>query len=82
MKEGCKVGSFTLNKGDDMPDCSCGTCNCQQTIQQLERHQLENLHTIANLEMQLNKLQKPKKHMFPEKPPLDTLEEECVACSA
>ena len=66
-----------------MTDCSCGTCNCQETIQQLERHQLENLHTIANLEMQLNKLQKSKKHMFPEKPPsLDTLEEECVAWSA
>lgn len=66
-----------------MTDCSCGTCNCQETIQQLERQQLENLHTIANLEMQLNKLQKPKKHMFPENPPsLDTLEEECVACSA
>jgi hypothetical protein len=65
-----------------MTDCSCGTCNCQETIQQLERQQLENLHTIANLEMQLNKLQKPKKHMFPENPPpLDT-EEECIACSA
>ena len=66
-----------------MTDCSCGTCNCQETIQQLERQQLESLQIIANLEMQLNKLQKPKKHMFPEKPPsLDTLEEECVACSA
>ena len=65
-----------------MTDCSCGTCNCQETIQQLVRHQLENLHTIANLEMQLNKLQKPKKHMFPENSfSLDT-EEECVACSA
>ena len=65
-----------------MTDCSCGTCNCQETIQQLERQQLENLHTIANLEMQLNKLQKPKKHMFPENPPpLDT-EEECITCSA
>ena len=61
-----------------MTDCSCGTCNCQETIQQLE-----NLHTIANLEMQLSKLQKPKKHMFPENPPpLDTVEEECIACSA
>jgi hypothetical protein len=66
-----------------MTDCSCGTCNCQETIQRLERQQLENLQTIANLEMQLSDLQKPKKHMFPEKPPsLDTLEEECVACSA
>ena len=66
-----------------MTDCSCGTCNCQETIQQLERQQLENLHTIANLEMQLNKLQKPKKHMFPKNPPsLDTVEEECITCSA
>ena len=67
-----------------MTDCSCGTCNCQETIQKLERQQLESLQIIANLEMQLNnKLQKPKKHMFPEKPPsLDTVEEECVACSA
>ena len=66
-----------------MTDCSCGTCNCQETIQKLESQQLESLQIIANLEMQLNKLQKPKKHMFPEKPPsLDTLEEECVACSA
>ena len=45
-----------------MTDCSCGTCNCQETIQKLERQQLESLQIIANLEMQLNnKLQKPKK---------------------
>ncbi len=66
-----------------MTDCSCGTCNCQETIQKLERQQLESLQIIANLEMQLNKLQKPKKHMFPENPPpLDTVEEECITCSA
>ena len=66
-----------------MTDCSCGTCNCQETIQKLERQQLESLQIIANLEMQLNKLQKPKKHMFPKNPPpLDTVEEECITCSA
>ena len=66
-----------------MTDCSCGTCNCQETIQKLERQQLERLQIIANLEMQLNKLQNPKKHMFPNNPPpLDTVEEECITCSA
>ena len=66
-----------------MTDCSCGTCNCQETIQQLERQQLENLHTIANLEMQLNKLKKQKKNLYPKNPPpLDTVEEECITCSA
>ena len=47
-----------------MTDCSCGTCNCQETIQQLERQQLESLQIIANLEMQLNKLQRPKNICF------------------
>ena len=46
-----------------MTDCSCGTCECQNTITRLEAQQLENLHTIANLEIKLEKLQ--KKHMFP-----------------
>ena len=61
-----------------MTDCGCGACECQTTIQNLERQQLENLHTIANLEMQVNKLQ--KKRMFPDNFPSE--EEECVACSA
>jgi hypothetical protein len=60
-----------------MTDCSCGTCECQTTIQNLERQQLENLNTIANLEMQVSKLQ--KKNMFPANLPE---EEECVSCSA
>ena len=65
-----------------MTDCSCGTCECQDTIGKLERQQLENLHTIANLEMQVSKLQ--KKHMFPKNIPSmdETPEEECIACSA
>ena len=37
------------------------------------------MHTIANLEIKLEKLQ-TKKHMFPENVPQE--EEECVACSA
>ena len=61
-----------------MTDCSCGTCECQTTIQNLERQQLENLHTIANLEMQVKKLQ--KKNMFPDNFPSE--EEECISCSA
>ena len=60
-----------------MTDCSCGTCECQNTITRLEAQQLENLHTIANLEMQVKKLQ--KKNMFPVNLPE---EEECIACSA
>jgi len=60
-----------------MTDCSCGTCECQNTIGKLERQQLENLHTIANLEMQVEKLQ--KKNMFPANLPE---EEECISCSA
>jgi hypothetical protein len=60
-----------------MTDCGCGACECQTTIQNLERQQLENLHAIANLEMQVSKLQ--KKNMFPENFPE---EEECVSCSA
>ena len=60
-----------------MTDCSCGTCECQNTITNLERQQLENLHTIANLEMQVKKLQ--KKNMFPANLPE---EEECISCSA
>ena len=61
-----------------MTDCGCGTCECQTTIQNLERQQLENLHTIANMEMQIKKLQ--KKNMFPTTMPSE--EEECIACSA
>ena len=61
-----------------MTDCSCGTCECQNTITRLEAQQLENLHTIANLEMQVKKLQ--KKNMFPANLPQE--EEECIACSA
>ena len=62
-----------------MTDCGCGTCECQNTIGKLERQQLENLHTIANLEMQVSKLQ--KKNMFPENfPPRE--DDECIACSA
>ena len=61
-----------------MTDCSCGTCECQTTITNLERQQLENLHTIANMEMQIKKLQ--KKNMFPTTMPSE--EEECIACSA
>ena len=61
-----------------MTDCSCGTCECQDTITRLESQQLENLHTIANLEMQVKKLQ--KKHMFPTTMPSD--DDECIACSA
>ena len=60
-----------------MTDCSCGTCECQNTITRLEAQQLENLHTIANLEMKIEKLQ--KKHMFPANLPE---EEECISCSA
>ena len=60
-----------------MTDCSCGTCECQNTITRLEAQQLENLHTIANLEMQVKKLQ--KKNMFPANLPE---EEECISCSA
>ena len=60
-----------------MTDCGCGTCECQDTITRLEAQQLENLHTIANLEMPVNKLQ--KKNMFPENFPE---EEECISCSA
>ncbi len=80
MTTQCRVESFT--KGENMTDCSCGTCECQTTIQNLERQQLENLHTIANLEMQVSKLQKKK--MFPTNiPPRDDIpEEECIACSA
>ena len=61
-----------------MTNCSCGTCECQDTIRKLERQQLENLHTIANLEMQVSKLQ--KKRMFPDNFPSE--EEECISCSA
>ena len=61
-----------------MTDCSCGTCECQNTITRLEAQQLENLHTIANLEIKLEKLQ--KKHMFPANFPQE--EEECISCSA
>ena len=60
-----------------MTDCSCGTCECQNTITRLEAQQLENLHTIANLEIKLEKLQ--KKNMFPANLPE---EEECISCSA
>ena len=65
-----------------MTDCSCGTCECQNTITRLEAQQLENLHTIANLEMKIEKLQ--KKHMFPENLPSrdDISDEECITCSA
>ena len=62
-----------------MTDCSCGTCECQDTITRLERQQLENIRTITNLEMKLEKLQ-TKKNMFPENFPQE--EEECVTCSA
>ena len=62
-----------------MTDCSCGTCECQNTITRLEAQQLENLHTIANLEIKLEKLQ-TKKNMFPENFPQE--EEECITCSA
>ena len=61
-----------------MTDCSCGTCECRNTITNLERQQLENLNTIANLEMQVKKLQ--KKTMFPANFPQE--EEECISCSA
>jgi len=63
-----------------MTDCSCGTCECQNTITRLEAQQLENLHTIANLEMKIEKLQ--KKHMFPVNFPQEEEEEECISCSA
>ena len=65
-----------------MTDCSCGTCECQETITKLESQQLENLHTISDLEMKIEKLQ--KKHMFPDNfPPRDdNSEDECIACSA
>ena len=63
-----------------MTNCSCGTCECQETIAKLETQQLENMHTIANLEMKIEKLQTKKKNMFPENFPQE--EEECVACSA
>tara|TARA_Y100000310_G_scaffold226246_1_gene228350 strand:+ start:393 stop:581 length:189 start_codon:yes stop_codon:yes gene_type:complete len=62
-----------------MTNCSCGTCECQDTITKLERQQLENIRTITNLEMKIEKLQ-TKKHMFPENFPQE--EEECIACSA
>ena len=62
-----------------MTDCSCGTCECQNTITRLEAQQLETLHTIANLEIKLEKLQ-TKKHMFPTNLPQE--EEECISCSA
>ena len=61
-----------------MTDCGCGTCECRDTITNLERQQLENLHTIANLEMQVKKLR--KKNMFPDNFPQE--EEECVSCGA
>ena len=61
-----------------MTDCSCGTCECQNTITRLEAQQLENLHTIAQLEMQVKKLQ--KNHMVPANLPQE--EEECISCSA
>ena len=76
-----------------MTDCSCGTCECQNTIMKLETQQLENTRTITSLEMQIEKLQK-KNHMFPENSPQEEKknhmfpesfpqeEEECVACSA
>ena len=63
-----------------MTDCSCGTCECQDTITRLEMQQLENMHTIANLEIKLEKLQTKKKNMFPENFPQE--EEECITCSA
>ena len=62
-----------------MTNCSCGTCECQETITKLESQQLNSIRTIASLEMQIEKLQ-TKKHMFPENVPQE--EEECVACSA
>ena len=62
-----------------MTDCSCGTCECQDTITKLETQQLDNIRTIANLEIKLEKLQ-TKKHMFPENLPSD--DDECIACSA
>ena len=77
MTTWCRVEYFSHNKGENMTDCSCGTCECQNTIGKLERQQLENLHTIANLEMQVEKLQ--KKNMFPANLPE---EEECISCSA
>ena len=61
-----------------MTDCSCGTCECQNTITRLEARQLEDTRTIANLEMKLEKLQ--KKRMFPDNFPSE--EEECISCSA
>ena len=61
-----------------MTDCSCGTCECQNTITRLEAQQLENLHTIANLEIKLEKLQ--KKNMFPANFPQE--EEEFISCIA
>ncbi len=66
-----------------MTDCSCGTCECQDTIRNLEQQQLENLHTITDLQMKLEKLQK-KNHTFPDNfPPRDgNSEDECIACSA
>ena len=63
-----------------MTDCSCGTCECQNTITKLETQQLENMRTIADLEMKLERLQTKKKRMFPENFPVE--EEECVTCSA
>ena len=65
-----------------MTNCSCGTCECQDTITKLERQQLENIRTITNLEMKIEKLQ--KKHMFPENLPSrdDISDEECITCSA
>ena len=65
-----------------MTDCSCGICECQDTITKLETQQLENIRTITNLEMKIEKLQ--KKHMFPENLPSrdDIPDEECIACSA
>ena len=62
-----------------MTDCNCGTCECQDTIINLEQQQLENTRTITRLEMKIERLQK-KNHTFPESLPSE--EEECIACSA
>ena len=62
-----------------MTDCSCGTCECQDTITKLEARQLEDTRTIANLEMKIEKLQ-TKRHMFPDNFPQE--EEECLSCGA
>ena len=62
-----------------MTDCSCGTCECQDTITKLEARQLEDTRTIANLEMKIEKLQ-TKRHMFPDN--FSQEEEECLSCGA